>query len=181
MEASKLRVYDETAESYHRRYRDIQLKKYAALQSYIRDGPVVDVGVGTGIGLSILAPIHQVVGIDGSIGMLRLAQRQIKNSSGLHSISLVCASASALPLRSWSAPTVVCVTVLQNLPNPSLGLNELIRITMPGGLVCVTVLSKALSLNNLEPAIVGQAEVRDRLYSLSNEDDGMVLRVMEHR
>jgi len=181
MESSKLRVYDETAEAYHRRYRHIQLKKYTALISYLREGPVVDVGVGTGIGLPVLLSIRPVVGIDGSIGMLRIAQRQIRDKLAPLDIPLICASASALPIRSRAVPTVVCITVLQNLPNPILGLGELLRIAIPGGLVGVTALSKTLSLRHLESHTVGRAEIVDRLHSLSNEDDGLILKVLECR
>ena len=86
-------------------------------------GPVIDVGIGTGIGLSTLKGFSPVIGVDGAIEMLRVALEQIdaaEQESQL--VSLMCAYAEALPFRDCSAPTVISITMIQNLTDIHQGL-----------------------------------------------------------
>jgi phosphatidylethanolamine/phosphatidyl-N-methylethanolamine N-methyltransferase len=176
----RVRLYDESAKVYHRRYQQIQQRKYQAVVHYLETGPLVDVGIGTGLGLPFIAPYSPIVGIDGSIEMLRIAKTEIKNlsdfSTGIH---LVCSSAEALPFRAGSFPTVVSITVLQNLSNTNLGFEELVRVTQINGLVAVTVLEKALSMNDLKAKVRSSVIQLVEFESLSNEDVGFIVRVVQ--
>jgi len=171
----KLRLYDESAVTYHRRYRQIQRAKYQALAPYLREGPLVDVGVGTGIGLSTLTAFHPVVGVDGSIEMLRLAQNSVAPRKA-RAVSLVCAEATELPFRAGSFSAVVSVTMLQNLSDVRQGVRELVRAVQPGGLLGITALARSLPLRELEALAAPATALVARLTDLANEDDGLILR-----
>ncbi|MFX0169223.1 MAG: class I SAM-dependent methyltransferase [Candidatus Hodarchaeota archaeon] len=178
----KVRLYDESAAAYHRRYQQIQQIKYRAIANYLQAGPVVDVGIGTGIGLPILIDFAPVIGIDGAIEMLRIAQAQAQNPSNRQEpIHLVCGSAETLPLRTSAFPIAVSITVLQNLANIDAGINELLRITQINGLVAVTALAKVLSLRDLKTRFNSSVINLAELESLSNEDVGLILRVIQKK
>jgi ubiquinone/menaquinone biosynthesis C-methylase UbiE len=173
----KVRLYDESAAVYHRRYRQIQRAKYQALAPYLQEGPLVDVGVGTGIGLSTLVKFHPVVGVDGSIEMLRVAQNLVAaREAEAAMVSLVCAEATELPFRADSFSTVVSVTMLQNLSDVWQGVRELVRAVQPGGLLGITALGRCLPLHELEALTACATALVARLTDLANEDVGLILR-----
>jgi ubiquinone/menaquinone biosynthesis C-methylase UbiE len=171
----KVRLYDESAQSYHRRYRQIQHLKYQAIATYLENSPLVDVGVGTGIGLKSIVEFTPVVGVDWSIEMLRIAFKQIKKSRKCdQAIMLVCASAEALPFRDHAFPTAISITVIQNLSNIQVGIQELIRIVHPSGLLVVTALEKSLPLRKLEAKFNQISVPIARLENLGREDGGLI-------
>jgi len=173
----KVRLYDESAVAYHRRYSQIQRAKYQALAPYLQEGPLVDVGVGTGIGLSTLMKFHPVAGVDGSIEMLRLAQNSVAaRKAEAAAVSLVCAEATELPFRADSFSTVVSVTMLQNLSDVRQGVRELVRVVQPGGLLGITALGRSLPLHELEALTASATALVTRLTDLANEDVGLILR-----
>ena len=177
MPLDKIRLYDESATAYHRRYRLIQRVKYQVLVPYLREGPLVDVGVGTGIGLPTLTRFRPIVGIDGSIEMLRIAQNSVAaGKTGSTDVSLICSEATSLPLRTGCFSTVLSVTVLQNLSDVRQGVRELVRAARPGGLLGITVLEKSLSLEQIEAYTAGSAKLVERLTDLAHEDSGLILR-----
>lgn len=176
MPVSKVPLYDETAEVYHRRYYQIQRVKYQALVSYLREGPLLDVGIGTGIGLPSLIEHRPVVGVDLSVEMLEIAQQQIKaNSHWDVVVSLVCASAERLPFRSHVFPIIVSVTLIQNLTEPKQGVHEFYRVLQLSGLLGMTALAKHISIQQLESLIVDRDLILVRLNNLANEDVGLIL------
>ncbi len=139
------RRYDSTAYLYDRRYRDIQGKKYEAIAPYIAGGgAVLDVGCGTGMFLPRLAgEASFVVGVDLSAQMLRKVG-ELANVSGL-----VQADADHLPFCDDSFDAVVAVTLLQNAPDPGRTVQELARVTRPGGTVVVTTLRQKHTTDQL--------------------------------
>lgn len=178
----KVRLYDETAATYHRRYHQVQRTKYQALVPYLREGPLVDVGVGTGIGLPTLVKFHSVVGVDGSVEMLRIAQKPApEDDARPPTVCLVCAEATELPFRTSSFSTAVSVTMLQNLLDLEQGVSELVRVTQSGGLIGITALERNLSLDELEALTSGATALVTRLTDLANEDIGLILlRLKQH-
>lgn len=177
----KVRLYDESAKVYHQRYLQIQRTKYQAVVPFLQNGPLLDVGVGTGIGLSSTVKFTPLVGIDGSIEMLQIAQQQIQSNMCWQTpVSLICASAEALPFRNQVFSTVVSITVIQNLKNINEGAEELQRVGQLGGLLVVTTLAKALSLQELELVLKPPLHTIARLEQIANEDDGLVLQFPSH-
>ena len=174
-------MYDESAVVYHNRYYHIQRMKYQAIVTYLDNGLVVDIGIGTGIGLASLVKRSLVVGVDASIGMLRVAKKAVdadENYTAL--VSLVCASVTNLPFRSHIFSTIVCITVLQNIANPEQGVEELLRISKHGALLGLTVLKprspRGLSLRQLSILVEEETRQVALLTDLAGEDAGLVLR-----
>lgn len=177
---SRVHLYDESAQTYHRRYQQIQQMKYQAIIPYLQNRPVVDVGIGTGIGIPYLSPLTPVVGLDASIEMLRFTSEFICGEKRrIMTISLVCASAEALPLRNNIFPSTVSITVLQNLEDKRKGLQELVRITHPGGLLAITALAKIVSLEALKALINDSLSIIKQFETVANEDVGLVLQVIK--
>ncbi len=176
----KVRLYDESAKSYHSRYLQIQQTKYQAIVTYLVESPVLDVGIGTGIGLSALLDFSPVIGVDGSVEMLRIAKEQIKDfQPGCESFFLVVASAEMLPFRNHVFPTVVSITVLQNLAEILQGIQELERAIQVGGILAVTALAKTLSLQEIENMLHLEFTILTRFHNLANEDNGLIIRVLK--
>jgi ubiquinone/menaquinone biosynthesis C-methylase UbiE len=176
----KVHLYDESAKSYHRRYQQIQQTKYQALVTYLSESPVLDVGIGTGIGLSVFVDFTPLVGVDGSVEMLRMAIEQIKDiKPRRETVFLVVASAEMLPFRDYVFPTVVSVTVLQNLTNISQGIQEFERVIQADGILAITALAKTLSLQELEDMFHREFVILDRFHNLANEDIGLLIRIFK--
>lgn len=176
----KIRLYDEAAKSYHSRYLQIQQQKYQAIVTYLLESPVLDVGIGTGIGLSALFDFSPVIGVDGSVEMLRIAIEQIKDfQPRRESIFLVVASAEMLPFRDHVFPTVVSITVLQNLTDISQGIQELERAIQAEGILAVTTLAKTLSLQEIEDMLHRECVILTRFHNLASEDNGLIIRVLK--
>ncbi|MDO8055260.1 MAG: class I SAM-dependent methyltransferase [Candidatus Hermodarchaeota archaeon] len=176
----KIRLYDESATVYHRRYREIQGRKYQAVINHLETGPLIDVGIGTGIGLPFIVRFPPVIGVDGSIEMLRIANTEAQELSEQGAmIELVCSSAEALPFRAGVIPTVVSITVLQNLSNIDLGFEELLHVAQINGLVAVTVLAKTLSMNDLKARLNSAVAQLVEFELLANEDVGFIIRVIK--
>ncbi len=174
----KIRLYDESAQAYHRRYHWIQQIKYQAVAPHLQEGPIIDVGVGTGIGLLSVLKLGSVVGVDGAIEMLRIAAQQVSEIlQGPQLVSLVCASAEALPFRSQCFQTAVSITVIQNLSDTQQGIDELVRIVRPVGVLAVTSLARILPLQELESLIDVPKTLIKRLDNLANEDNGLIFRL----
>ncbi len=174
----KIRLYDESAPIYNLRYRRIQKVKYQAITPFLCKGPIIDVGVGTGIGLASLVDFLPIVGVDGAIEMLRVASEQINDLEQKREfVSLVCAFAEALPFRDFCVPTVVCITVIQNLADIHQGLVELIRILHKDGMLAVTSLSKKFPLHELEANLNTRYNIIKKFENLADEDDGLVIQL----
>ena len=173
---SKVNLYNESSEVYQRRYNQIQLVKYSALRPFLCEGPLLDVGVGTGIGIPSLLDLAPVIGVDGSIGMLKIAQQQLNsNIPQRGAVSLMCASAEALPFRQQIFSTVVSVTVLQNLVDAEKNIQEILMVIQESGVIGLTALAKAFTISQLEALVSGATITLASLDNLANEDIGLIL------
>ncbi|MFX1319527.1 MAG: class I SAM-dependent methyltransferase [Promethearchaeota archaeon] len=153
--------------------------KYQAIAPFLIEGPIIDVGIGTGIGLPSLIKFSPIVGVDGAVEMLRYAIEQIKEENyKQRTVSLVCAVAEALPFRDHSVPTVVSITVIQNCADIHQGTAELIRVLQKDGLCAITSLSKTLPLDELESAIKADFALISQFENLADEDDGIVFQLI---
>lgn len=94
---------------------------------------ILDVGSGAGqIAKHLLRYADHdasVTCFDLSLEMLRRARGRLKSSVPRH----VVADVSRLPFADGSFDTVTCGYVLEHLPDPRPGLNELSRVLVPGG------------------------------------------------
>jgi len=95
-------------------------------------GRVLDLGIGSGLNLPFYGPqTSQVLGVDPSEGLLRLAAEQARNSPV--SIELLKSSGEALPLDDQSVDTVVMTFTLCTIPDAAKAVAEIRRVLKPEG------------------------------------------------
>ena len=99
---------------------------------------LVDVGCGTGFLAAGLAPLaRHVIGIDDSAGMLAVAQDKMRALS-LPNVELRPGSVDTLPLATGEADATFANMVLHHAPDPQRMVQEMARVTRPGGRVVIT-------------------------------------------
>lgn len=122
---SEVEVQDNVAGYYvEKRYKGYGLKYHTEIIKEMMegiDGNILDVGCGTGI-IHDLYPMHNIIGIDVSEGMLA-------HHKGVCQI----ASADNLPFPDNFFDSVVCRSVLHHLPDCEKALREIRRVLRPGG------------------------------------------------
>lgn len=92
---------------------------------------VGDLGCGTGVVLSMLAPhVSRVIGVDASDEMLASARARTHHVAN---VDLRRGSLDALPLPDASLDAAVMMLVLHHVPAPALALAEAARVLRPGG------------------------------------------------
>ena len=101
---------------------------------------VLDLGCGPG---NLLEKLNgeRVVGVDLSDSLLELARERTKN---LPHVRVVKGNAEKLDFPDNTFDRVVCSEVLEHTRNPDVVLNEMARVTKPGGRVVITVPNETL-------------------------------------
>ena len=94
-------------------------------------GRVLEIGVGTGLSLPHYPQVDELVGVDPSEPMLRRARRRAAELA--REVRLVEAPAEALPFEDERFDTVVSLTVLCTVDDPTRVLREIRRVLRPGG------------------------------------------------
>lgn len=108
-------------------------RKAAAAAASRPGGRVLDVGVGTGLELPMFAPGTRLIGVDLSEPMLRVAQKRIVRE-GLRDVEgLVVMDAMRMAFPDDHFDCVVAPYVLTVVPDPGRTMDELARVTRPGG------------------------------------------------
>lgn len=97
---------------------------------------VLEVGIGTGLSLSLYPSGVHVAGIDPSPNMLAKA-RQRAEELGLERVDLFEMSAEQLEFDDHAFDRVLASSVLSVVPHPEAALAEMARVLRPGGLACV--------------------------------------------
>ncbi|MGH9210797.1 MAG: class I SAM-dependent methyltransferase [Acidimicrobiales bacterium] len=99
---------------------------------------VLDVGTGTGFVAAGVAPrVGRVVAVDNSPAMLEAAHRNLQEL-GIHNVELSVADFTALPVPDDSMDAAVANMALHHAESPTSMLQEMARVTKPGGWVGVT-------------------------------------------
>jgi SAM-dependent methyltransferase len=105
----------------------------------VRDA--LDVGCGVGhwgqLLARVLPPGARVHGIDRDESWIREAAARAKARGLADRFSYHTATADRLPFPNAQFDLVTCQTVLIHMPDPSAALDEMIRVTRPGGLLLV--------------------------------------------
>ncbi len=96
------------------------------------EGPILEVGVGTGVvALGLVRRGRQVVGLDISAPMLLRAQKRLGSL-------VIQADASEMPVATASIAHAVSVWVVHSVADPARLFREVARVLRPGGLYVVS-------------------------------------------
>lgn len=95
-------------------------------------GRVVEIGIGSGLNLALYgAGVEEIIGLDPSAELLAMARREGERLGC--PLTLVQASAEAMPIESGSVDTAVVTWALCSVPDPRRALEEIRRILKPSG------------------------------------------------
>jgi len=136
-------------------------------------GLALDLATGTGdlaLAVRAAAPARVVVGADFSEAMLGQARAKLR-ARGERAVPLLAADALALPFPDKTFACVTSAFLLRNLADLAAGLDEMRRVTMPGGLVAALEITRpgvpgwdamfGVYFNRLVP-LIGAVVARDR-------------------
>ncbi len=136
-------------------------------------GLALDLATGTGdlaLAVRAAAPGRTVIGADFSEAMLRHARAKLW-ARGERGVTLLAADALALPFADQTFACVTSAFLLRNLADLAGGLEEMRRVTRPGGLVAALEITRpgvpgwdaafGLYFNRLVP-LIGAAVAGDR-------------------
>jgi ubiquinone/menaquinone biosynthesis C-methylase UbiE len=102
---------------------------------------VLDVGCGTGNYAIKLAQMgFEVVGVDKSTEMLKIARQKVKES-GL-SVELILCDARHLPFANEEFDAVISVATLEFISSPLEAVDEMFRVTRKGGKIIIGFINK---------------------------------------
>jgi phosphatidylethanolamine/phosphatidyl-N-methylethanolamine N-methyltransferase len=110
-------------------------RKSAVKQVNKNHGRVLEVGVGTGLSLPDYRRDLEIVGIDLSPEMLKKAQERVEKANLKNIAGLYEMDAGELAFDDNSFDTVVAMYVMTVVPQPEKVMQELARVTKPGGQV----------------------------------------------
>ncbi len=138
------------------KYRNIMREKAASLVAMFapKNGIVLDSGCGNGLLLEKIVekrPDVTIIGLDISLPMVQQAQKRNRSKT----IWFLAGSLHALPLKSSSVDTTVCIDVLHHFPASMsiTAMDELFRVTKHSGLIIMyfiisTAFDTLLSVGN---------------------------------
>ena len=106
-------------------------RRRAAELASARQGPVLELGVGTGLTLPFYRRDHDVTGIDVSPEMLDKAGKRAQTMPHVRALKLM--DAEALAFEDNSFDTIVAAYVMSVVPDLDKVLREIERVTKPGG------------------------------------------------
>src|SRR5437763_9591047 len=96
-------------------------------------GRILEVGIGTGISLTDYARTNRLVGIDYCEPMLRKAHARVAAHGLAHVEALAVMDAQQLAFADAFFDVVVAQYVITTVPDPERALDEIARVTRPGG------------------------------------------------
>jgi ubiquinone/menaquinone biosynthesis C-methylase UbiE len=136
-----MNYYDDLAPGYDELHKAEQLRKLTIIidiltTTTLQEGPLLDVGCGTGFSLDILEEKtgKTCTGAEPSAGMIAQHQGRAK----IHH-----APAEELPFEDATFCATISVTAVQNFSDLYAGIEEIIRVTKPEGLIIITCLKKS--------------------------------------
>jgi ubiquinone/menaquinone biosynthesis C-methylase UbiE len=141
-----VKKYDDSSITYDNQYLEDQIRKIRTIIMLLglkNSSLVLDVGCGTGILFAMIERETQsIVGIDTSLGMLKIAKHK---SRDFPSVSIIRADADFPPFREEIFDAVFLVTLLQNMANPLLTLQKIYAVGKKTAKYAITGISKIFS------------------------------------
>lgn len=96
-------------------------------------GKTLDIAVGTGNNTCFYPDTADVVLIDKSAQMLKLAKKKALKTGSRSSMTFVCSSLESLPFQDETFDTILSIDVFCSVENPERSLQELYRVLKAGG------------------------------------------------
>ncbi len=147
--ASILRFYEDLARDYNCRFNNPRLNYMRSVEKMfllenLKSGMILDIGCGTGEQSLFLAKRgYQVLGVDISKEMLTKANESAKEFMLDDKLSLVIASAEALPFRDKSFDGLISIFgVFNHIPCAYNAFQETYRVLRSGGRAIFTVVNR---------------------------------------
>jgi ubiquinone/menaquinone biosynthesis C-methylase UbiE len=128
-----------------------------AVHGYCRGGTILDVGTGTAlipIALCQADPNARVLAIDLAEHMLTLAQRNVERAGLTSRIALHRADAKVIGPGYGQFEAVVSNSIVHHIPEPSVVLQEMVRLVAPGGTLFVRDLARPDSPEELDRLVL---------------------------
>ena len=155
-----MRYYDELAGSYNSLYGDEQDLKIGLALGVVRlkdSDLVLDVGCGTGLLFDhIEESVSQIVGLDLSSGLLKVAAERSKKIRERCKVSIIRADADFMPFREEIFDMIFAFTLLQNLPDPAVTVQEITRVAQTDSTIVITGLKKSFSEERIKSILGGR-------------------------
>lgn len=115
------------------------------------EGRVLEIGVGSGLNLSLYTGrVAHVIGLDPSPRLLEMARRA--RDKAAHPVELLEGSAEAIPLEDKSVDTVVTTWTLCTIPDTVCALGEMRRVLRPSG----QLLSSSTAVRPMQACAAGR-------------------------
>ncbi|MGQ0485066.1 MAG: class I SAM-dependent methyltransferase [Hyphomicrobiales bacterium] len=111
--------------------------KQATARANQLDGRLLEVGVGTGLALPHYKRSLRVTGVDLSPDMLKRARERVAKVRARHVEALIEMDATKLAFADASFDVAVAMYVMTVVPEPVEAMQELARVTKPGGTVLI--------------------------------------------
>jgi ubiquinone/menaquinone biosynthesis C-methylase UbiE len=125
------------ASKYLLEYKHYTMDKWVDMLSGRSARKVLDVGCGPGIcAVKLLRAHMEVVALDYSEPMLHALRARTPNAKGL---SLVCGDGERMPFKDAAFDAVICAGILLHVADAPALIEEVCRVTAPGGTVCIAV------------------------------------------
>jgi ubiquinone/menaquinone biosynthesis C-methylase UbiE len=160
--------YEKGAEFYDSRYRELQFEKFRIMLSEVElKEPILDLGCGTGLLQEFLGRKVKLFGCDFSEKMLEKARARGE-------IISVADLNGTLPYEKEKFATILSFTVLQNVEEQEIFLQEAKRILKTDGIFVLTTLKKTTDENKLIKLIETYFTIQE--LTDCGEDVGLVLR-----
>jgi ubiquinone/menaquinone biosynthesis C-methylase UbiE len=140
------KLFDEWPEKYDQWFETplgSLIKRYEGelISGFLRPAPreeILDAGCGTGVFTAgILTSGSQVLGLDLSLPMLRLAERKFRE----YPFHAILGDITFLPFKDCSFDKVVSITALEFIPDAKRTVDELFRVAKKGGIIVVATLN----------------------------------------
>lgn len=130
--------------SFYRRHVVPHLTHLAMRQKYLMpyrkrvigaaEGRVLEIGIGSGLNFPFYGPgARSIIGLEPSPELLRMAGARADSATA--PITLLDASAEAIPLDASSIDTIVTTWTLCSIPAAPVALSEMRRVLKPGGML----------------------------------------------
>jgi len=141
--------YEDLANEYDNRFNNQRLDymrsvENKALLENLKRGLILDIGCGTGEQTILLAKNgYTVIGMDISMEMIKIANDRINKDNLGDKISLLVASAEALPFREDSVDGLISIFgVYSHVPTIDQAFGEIFRVVRPGSQSIITVVNR---------------------------------------